>query len=238
MEFRLQPGGYPQAASVKIFAVRLAAAPKRRSRYLVLATQRETQREEIFYDIDLPRFTSRAWTYDELLAELPETNLHIELWDGEFIMSPSPSFFHQEIIARFHESLRNWVRDYDLGSVCQLPMDMILTQRNVFQPDVLFIAKERIHIIQDRVRGAADLVLEVISPGSRQRDRIGKRDLYEQHGIKEYWLIDPDAQTVEVLFLDSGEYRLVGRWRPGESARSRLLEGFSLSVGDLFVPVP
>ncbi len=188
------------------------------------------------FDFDPARFTHRRWTYDELLVALPETNVPIELWEGEFVMSPSPSFFHQKLIDRFHDALKAWVVPRHLGETCMAPMDMILTQHDVAQPDVLFIAKDRLAIIQDRVRGPADLVVEVISPGSRQKDRIEKRDLYEQHGIKEYWIIDPDAQTVETLFLEAGQYRLVGRWRPGETARSRLLEGFTLVVANLFGP--
>ena len=182
------------------------------------------------------RFLNRRWTYDELLGAMPESNASIELWNGELQMSPSPSFFHQELMDRFHDALKAWVRARDLGKTCVAPMDMVLTQTNVAQPDVLFIAKDRMGIIQDRVRGAADLVAEIISPTSRQRDRIEKRDLYEQHGIKEYWMIDSDAQTVEVLTLDNGKYRLAGRWRPGETARSVLLAGFELPVNSLFQP--
>ena len=85
--------------------------------------------------------------------------------------------------------------------------------------------------------GVADLVAEVISPGSRRRDRIDKRDLYEQHGVREYWLIDPEAKTVEVLHLESGTYHLVGRWHPGEHADSRLLKGFEVPVAPLFSEV-
>jgi Uma2 family endonuclease len=81
--------------------------------------------------------------------------------------------------------------------------------------------------------GAADLVAEVISPESRRRDRIDKRDLYEQHGVLEYWLIDPEAETIEVLHLSGGEYQLAGRWGPGGQAQSRLLEGFTVSVSEL-----
>ena len=107
---------------------------------------------------------------------------------------------------------------------------MVLSTRRATQPDVVFISNERLGIIKEQIMGAADLVAEVISPGSRRRDRIDKRDLYEQHGVREYWIIDPEAKTVEVLCLESGTYQLAGRWLPGERARSRLLKGFEVPV--------
>jgi Uma2 family endonuclease len=176
----------------------------------------------------------RLWTFDELATALPESNLPTELWDGELIMSPAPSFFHQEIVDRFHDYLKIWVRKHRLGKTGIAPLDMVLSPRRAVQPDVLFIAKERLDIIRGRVMGAADMVAEVISPDSRRRDRIDKRDRYEQHGVREYWLIDPEAQTVEVLFLEAGHYKLIGRWLPGGEAQSRLLKGFSVSVSELF----
>jgi len=180
------------------------------------------------------RLADRRWTFDELVTEVPESNQPMELWDGELIRAPAPSFFHQEIVARFYDRLKQWVARRRLGKVGFTPIDMILTSRRVTQPDVLFISNERLHIVEERVRGAADLVAEVLSPGSRRRDRIEKRDLYEQHGVREYWIIDPEAETVEVLFLDRGEYHLAGRWRPGEQARSQLLKGFKTAVAELF----
>jgi Uma2 family endonuclease len=179
------------------------------------------------------KWKNRRWTYDEIVAELPESNLPTELWDGELIRSPSPSFLHQEIVDRFHDLLKTWVRQRQLGKTVAAPMDMVLTIHRATQPDVMFISNEKLSIIKDRVRGAADLVAEVISPGSRQRDRIDKRDLYEQHGVREYWIIDPEAKTVEVLHLERGAYQLVGRWHPGESAQSRLLQGFEVPVSPL-----
>lgn len=170
-----------------------------------------------------------------MVAELPEANLPTELWDGKLVRSPSPSFFHQEIVDRFHDMLKAWVRAHRLGKTAIAPLDMVLTSHRAVQPDVIFISNERLGIIRERVEGAADLVAEVISPDSRRRDRLDKRDLYEQHGVKEYWLIDPEARTVEVLSLERGEYQLAGRWQPGKQAASRLLKGFKVQVGELFV---
>ena len=177
---------------------------------------------------------NRRWTFDELVAALPESNLPTELWDGELILLPAPPFLHQEVVARFLEALGNWVEQRHLGQTAHAPIDMVLTSRRATQPDVVFISNERLGIIKERIMGAADLVAEVISPGSRRRDRIDKRDLYEQHGVQEYWLIDPEAKTVEVLRLEAGTYHLVGRWHPGERARSRLLKGFEVPVAPLF----
>ena len=178
--------------------------------------------------------TRRLYTYDELVAEMPETNQPHELWDGELIMAPAPFFDHQKTVMRFCRRLDDWVSARHLGEVVISPVDMVLSPHRAVQPDVAFIAQERLAIIQRAIVGPADLVAEVVSLGGRNRDRIEKRDLYEQHGVKEYWIIDPEAQTVEVLALVNGRYELVLRSLPGETASSRLLPGFEVSVGDLF----
>jgi Uma2 family endonuclease len=84
------------------------------------------------------------------------------------------------------------------------------------------------------INGPVDLAVEVISLGERNRDRIEKRDLYEQYGVREYWLIDPEAQTVEVLQLENGRYQLLMRCTATQTAASRLLPGFELPVAALF----
>lgn len=181
-----------------------------------------------------PGAEKRIWSYHELLAEVPESNERCELWDGELIMAPMPSYFHQDVALRFYRALYAWVSERKLGKVMGLPIDMVLSPHRVPQPDVSFVARERTHIIQRTLMGPADLVGEIISPGGRTRDRIEKRDLYEQYGVKEYWLIDPEAHTVEVLFLRDGQYELVVRAGLGESAGSRLLEGFAVAAEALF----
>ena len=148
-------------------------------------------------------------------------------------MSPVPSFYHQEIVLRFSHELYNWVSSRKLGKVVNGPVDMILSPHRVMQPDVVFIARERLGIIAKTINGPVDLAAEVISLGDRSRDRIEKRDLYEQYGIKEYWLIDPEAKTVEVLHLEKGRYQLSLRARPGQTAASKLLPGFEIAVTSL-----
>ena len=176
----------------------------------------------------------RRYTYEELCAELPESNQPCELHDGELLMAPAPSFRHQEIVLRLFGVLQEWVTQRKLGKAAAAPLDMVLSPHQVTQPDVLFIAQDRLSMIQRVVMGPADLVMEVVSLGGRNRDRIEKRDLYEQYGVQEYWIIDPEPKTVEVLFLERSRYELVTRAGPGQLAQSRLLPGFKVEVDPLF----
>ena len=172
-------------------------------------------------------------TYTQLCEELPETNQPCELWEGELLTSPAPSFFHQKTALRFYRHLYDWVTLRELGEVIAAPIDMVLSEHRVTQPDVAYISQARMTIIQRAIMGSADLVAEVVSLGSRHRDRLEKRDLYEQHGVHEYWIIDPEAGTADVLFLEHGTYQLVTRSAAGQNATSRLLPGFEISMANL-----
>src|SRR5204863_8353212 len=119
----------------------------------------------------------RYWTYDELLAEMGETYEPIELWDGELIMSPTPTPKHQTIVLRFARLLQDFAEGRKLGKVFISPLDVILTQTRVVQPDVLFISNANMAILKDRIRGAPDLCMETVSRTWR-RDRIDKKELY------------------------------------------------------------
>ena len=176
---------------------------------------------------------TRHYTYAEVCAEFSENSQRSELWDGTLTMSPSPSFFHQEVLLRFYRQLHEWVASRALGKVITAPIDMVLSEHRVTQPDVVFVSRERFEIIQRVIMGPADLICEVISLGSRNLDRIEKRDLYEQYGVKEYWIVDPEASAIDVLHLEGGRYELVVHSKPGEKAESRLLRGFHVDVGHL-----
>lgn len=177
----------------------------------------------------------RLWTYDEMLAELPETNQPTELWDGELVMSPSPRPDHQRIVVRVWQALHSIVSPRKLGEVFISPLDVVFSARRVAQPDVLFVSNANRGIIQDRIRGAPDLVVEVISEGTWRRDRIEKKALYEQFGVAEYWIVDSEAKSIEVFTLADGVYRLHSRASDTEPARSRLLKGFSLAYPQIEV---
>lgn len=177
---------------------------------------------------------TKLYTYDELCAQMEETNQPHELWDGELIMAPSPFFSHQNVVFRFARLLEAWCSSRKLGTVVVSPIDMVLSPRRMVQPDVAFVASARREIIRDVIRGPADLVAEVVSPGGRRRDRSEKKDLYEQHGVKEYWIIDPEGCSVDVLHLNPHrQYDLAGRYLAGETAASVLLPGFTIELDAL-----
>lgn len=177
----------------------------------------------------------RLWTFDEMVARLPETNTPTELWDGELVMSPSPRPSHQQIVGDFFMLLKSFAVSRQIGQVFASPCDVVFSQRRVVQPDVLFVARANGHIVQDHIRGVPDLVAEVISEGSWRRDRVEKKNLYEQFGVREYWIIDPEAETIEVFHLTKGAYQLHSRAEAGQTARSKLLSGFTVGWSQLVV---
>ncbi len=177
--------------------------------------------------------SQRLWTYDKMVTELPETNQPTELWNGEIVISPAPHPHHQRIVGRFYKSLDQFVDKRGLGEAFVSPVDVVLTQKRVVQPDVLFISKARLGFVRNFIDGVPDLAMEVISETSWQRDRIQKKALYEQCGLPEYWIIDPDSETIEVFALIKGVYQLHSRGTRAQSVKSKLLAGFSLAFKDL-----
>src|SRR5665213_1096844 len=138
-------------------------------------------------DILAPPEEKHLWTYAEMLEKLPETNQPTELWNGELIVSAAPYCNHQKIVLNIARRMIDHVEREKLGEVYVSPIDVILTERRVVQPDVVFVSKANAGIVQDRIRGVPDLTVEVISEGSWRRDRIDKKELYAQFGVKEYW---------------------------------------------------
>ncbi len=158
-----------------------------------------------------------------------------ELLDGELLMVPGPNTAHQTVTGNLYWHLRAFVQERDLGRVFVAPYDVILSPHNVVQPDILFIPDEQRSIITaDNVKGAPALVVEVTSPSTGARDRAVKRNIYARHGIGEYWLADPDTNTVSVMIRQGEEFREVGAYGPDDVLMSPALPGLALEVRDIF----
>lgn len=181
---------------------------------------------------------SRAQTikfnYDDYKS-LPESETkRYELIQGELVMVPSPGWRHQNISRRLFSRLEAFVEAHNLGYIAYAPLDVVLGG-DVVQPDILFISHKRASIVQeDEIRGGPDLVVEILSPTTAQRDRTYKRTLYARHGVKEFWLVDPDSQTVEVLALGRRGYRRMGLYGKGNVLRSPLLPGLEIPLTEVF----
>ena len=157
-----------------------------------------------------------------------------ELIAGELYLTPSPTPNHQRASAEIFSALRDYVREHHLGEVFYAPLDVILSDYDVVQPDVLFISNERSSIVIDRVRGAPDLVVEILSPSTETRDRTLKRAIYADHGVRELWFVDTIARRIEVLQLQRDAFVQVGDYGEGHTLVSPLLPGLEIQVQSLF----
>lgn len=176
------------------------------------------------------------YTYAEY-ATLPENGRHYQLLGGELLMSPAPSFRHQDLLMRLGTALFSFVNARALGKILVAPLDVILTDEDVVQPDVVFISNERRGIIvPEGLRGAPDLCVEILSPSNASLDRGAKRLLYARHGVIELWLVDPDANTVELFRLQENAREAARRWTAAGTLETALLPGFVLELAPVFAP--
>jgi Uma2 family endonuclease len=143
-------------------------------------------------------------TYDDFLL-FPDDGQRHELIDGEHYVTPSPNTAHQRIVGRLYLALGNYLGAHPLGELFLAPFDVVLSQFDVVEPDLLYLTAERRKEIltTQHVRGTPNLVIEVGSPGTRRRDETIKRRLYERAGVAEYWIVDPELEVVRI-------YRRVG----------------------------
>ena len=205
-----------------------------------MSTQTETQAEKVISKKGTPTWEiaylypqQGQWTESEYLAL--DTNRLIELSNGCLEFLPMPTILHQRLVAFLYQQLVTFVAKKKLGEVFFAPLRVRTGPENIREPDVVFVKPERIRNPHTPPDGA-DLVAEVVSPGteSRERDLQTKREEYARAGIEEYWIIDPEARTATVLALEGDTYREHGVFQPGQTAGSVLLPGFEIDVRALF----
>lgn len=173
-------------------------------------------------------------TYQEYL-ELPNDRNRYEILEGELEVNPAPNVAHQRAVVNLSYLLVAHTRAHRLGQVLVAPTDVILSDITVVQPDLLFISSERASIVlPQHVRGAPDLVVEVISPTSEKTDRDVKRQLYARYGVRCYWLVDPAARTLTAFMLDGDRYRPVASASGDQEFRAAPFEDLAIPLADVW----
>lgn len=177
-------------------------------------------------------------TYEDLLA-LPDDGQQWELIDGEFDMVPPPGFLHQRVSAKLHYALMDQLDRPGQAIVMAAPFAVALSQFDAVEPDLVIIRRENLsRLTPSGLSGPPDLVVEILSPSNRGRDRLTKRALYAEHGVAEFWLVDPEAKSIEVLVLTGSEYGQHAVFKGDDAvALSHQFDAVSVPLGPLFAPI-
>jgi len=182
--------------------------------------------------------TNLKFTYEDYLGFPDDGNRH-EIIDGEHYVTPAPLTKHQRISANLLEHLHRHCSQTNAGLVLAAPTDVVFAETDVVQPDLLFITKDRQPIVtRENIQGAPDLIIEILSDKTKQRDERTKRTLYERFQVTEYWIIDPEMELVRKFRLQDGGYAVPEESSP-KQADSRLspsiLPEFSIPIRDIFL---
>lgn len=178
---------------------------------------------------------TKRLTYEDYLSG-PEIKQRYDIIDGEMIMAPSPNLQHQQILGQLHFMVRQFLAEHNIGQVLFAPLDVVVQREplRIRQPDLLFVSNERANILGQIVEGAPDLVVEVLSPGNTRGEMEGKLADYARLGVRECWLVSPEAMTVEVLELVEGSWQRASLSGVGDHISSDVLQGIELEVSQLF----
>ena len=167
--------------------------------------------------------------------DLLEEGAPFQLINFDLVMSPSPLAVHQQILFNLSEIIVLYNINSRTGQWMYAPMDVKFDDGNVLQPDILFISEERkAELIKDRVEGAPDLIIEILSPSNAYYDLRQKKELYEKYGVKEYIIIDPIAQNADLYILKEGVYQLNQKAQKLEQLNSVLLPGLAIDLQKIF----
>ncbi len=179
--------------------------------------------------------TKVHWTAKEYLA-LPDDGKRYEVLNGDLIMAAAPNLMHQEVVLNLAQMLRSFVVEHKLGKVYVSPVDVVLGD-DVVEPDLIYVSNARQNILgEQRITGAPDLVVEVLSLSTARNDLRYKWRLYARSGIQEYWIVNPAAETVAVQVLVENDYQTqIETEHPDDVVTSKVLQGFGLVAADVFI---
>ena len=161
-----------------------------------------------------------------------------QLIEGELVMSPAPNFQHQRILKRLFLKFYEKVEKAGSGEVVFSPVDVYLDEENVFQPDLVVLLKDSLGKITERgVEGAPDVVVEALFPSTAYYDLRKKKEVYEKAGVKEYWIVDPEMEELEVYTNEGGSFRIFSKAKKEGKVKSSLIKGLEIELKDLFKEV-
>jgi Uma2 family endonuclease len=176
-------------------------------------------------------------TYDDYLL-FPDDGQRHELIDGEQYVTPSPRTRHQTILLNLAGMIWTYLQGHPVGRVFIAPLDVIFSKFDVVEPDLLYLSHERAsEVLRDWVHGAPDLVVEVGSPGTRKRDETIKRRLYERFAVSEYWIVDPELDTIKVYRHADERYTRVAELslENKDVLTTPLLPGLKMPLSRIFI---
>ena len=167
--------------------------------------------------------------------EMPAGPPYYQVIEGDLVMSPSPNIYHQAIVGRIYALLLRFLERRPLGEVFVAPLDVFLSEINVYQPDVIFISNQRRSILTEHgLEGAPDLAVEVLSPGTARFDKGSKRKVYARTGVKELWLVDQEASLIHVYQLAKDAETPVATYDDKATFTSPLLPGLRIKAASIF----
>jgi len=150
---------------------------------------------------------SVKFTYEDLV-NFPDEGKRHEIIDGEHYVAPSPNTKHQTVSMNLTRAFVLWLERSPMGLLFAAPFDVVLSDLDVVEPDLVYISREHGAILTDKhVRGAPDLVVEILSAASRKTDEVTKRKLYERFAVAEYWVVDPELETIRIYRRVNGAFQ-------------------------------
>ncbi len=186
---------------------------------------------------DRPEYSRQGgYTYFDYLLIPEEPGFRFEILEGLLVKEPSPTTQHQRVLRELGRRLMAFFDDYDPeGEIFFAPLDVTLTPVNVLQPDILFVSGARREIMrEERIDGPCDLMVEIMSPTNRRKDRLQKMEIYRKAGIPHYWLADPEENTLEAFTLKDGCYALAAAGGPGDKFTHPGFPGLDLDLDRIF----
>jgi Uma2 family endonuclease len=174
-----------------------------------------------------------TYTYEDY-AKLPE-GAPYQLIGGQLVMTPSPTPYHQEISQRLEFKILSYIEKNHLGRLYHAPLDVLLSDGDVYQPDIIFISGDRLEIIgKKKIEGSPDIVIEILSSGTAYYDLRIKYRAYEEYGVREYWIVDPELKKIEVYENQNKKFKIYSEAEEKGNVSSKVLDKLAIFLDEIF----